>query len=118
MARRATVDTEVSGVKIAAGDRVLLSIGAANRDPEAMEDDPNAVDITRPPMGHLAFGFGSHRCIGSFLALLILRVGYEQFLSRIGEFRVPDGFIPTYETGNTRHIVALPLLFTPGGAAT
>lgn len=117
MARRATVDTEVSGVKIAAGDRVLLSFGAANRDPGAIEGDPNVVDITRKPRGHLGFGAGVHRCVGSPLGLVMLRVGFEQFLSRIGEFRVPDDFQPRYETGNTRHMSALPLLFTPGGAA-
>jgi cytochrome P450 len=116
MARRATVDTEVAGVKIVAGDRVLLSFGAANRDPDAIEGDPNVVDITRRPRGHLGFGAGVHRCVGSPLGLAMLRVGFEQFLSRIGEFHVPDGFQPRYETGNTRHMTALPLLFTPGGA--
>lgn len=116
MARRATADTEVSGVQIAAGDRVLLSFGAANRDPEAVEGDPNVVDITRKPMGHLGFGAGVHRCVGAPLALADLRIGFEQFLSRIGEFRVPEGFTPMYETGNVRQMVELPLLFTPGGA--
>ena len=115
MARRAMVDTEVSGVRIAAGDRVLLSFGAANRDPAVVDGDPNVVDITREPIGHLGFGAGVHRCVGAPLALLELRIGFEQFLSRIGEFDVPEGFVPEYETGNTRHISALPLLFTPGG---
>ena len=53
---------------------------------------------------------------GSSLALAILRVGFEQFLARIGDFRVPDGFEPVYETGNTRHMSTLPLLFAAGGA--
>ncbi len=117
MARRATVDTEVSGARIEAGERVLLSFGAANRDPEVVqESDPNIVDITRKPMAHLAFGAGAHRCVGAPLALVELRVGFEQFLSRIGEFHVAEGFEAKYETGNTRHMQALPLLFTPGGA--
>ncbi len=118
MARRATQDVEIAGVKVAAGDRVLLSFGAANRDPAVVEGDPNTVDITRKPMGHLAFGAGTHRCVGSSLALVILRVGFERFLARLGEFDVPPGFVPTYETGNTRHMSALPLRFAPGGAAT
>ncbi len=118
MARRATVDTEVAGVKIAAGDRVLLSFGAANRDPAVVAGDPNAVDITRDPIGHLGFGAGVHRCVGAPLALLELRIGFEQFLSRIGDFNVPEGFVPEYETGNTRHMSALPLLFTPGGTGS
>jgi cytochrome P450 len=117
MARRAAVDTEVSGTPIKAGDRVLLSFGAANRDPAVVEGDPDVVDITRKPMGHLAFGAGVHRCVGSPLALAMLRIGFEQFLTRIGEFRVPEGFVPAYETGNTRHMSALPLLFSPGGSS-
>lgn len=117
MARRASVDIEVSGTPIKAGDRVLLSFGAANRDPAVVEGDPDVVDITRKPIGHLAFGAGVHRCVGSSLALAMLRIGFEQFLTRIGEFGVPDGFVPAYETGNTRHMSALPLRFAPGGVA-
>ena len=112
MARRVQTDVEVSGVQMAAGDRVLLSYGAACRDP-AHCTQPNTVDIDRVPTPNLAFGTGVHRCIGEALARVVLRVGYEVFLERIPEFHVAADFVPAYETGSTRHMVALPLRFTP-----
>ena len=110
MARRATVDTEVGAVKIAAGDRVLLSFGAASRDPAVCED-PDRIDITRRAVKHLAFGSGVHRCIGQPLARMVLNVGYDQFLNRIPDFHVPDDFTPEYEIGSTRQMLKLPLIF-------
>ncbi len=112
MARRATTEVELGGVQIRAGDRVLMSFGAASRDPAVCER-PNEVDIARRQVRHLAFGSGGHRCIGASLARPILRIGFEQFLSRIPDFAVPDDFEPTYETGNTRHMLELPLRFAP-----
>jgi cytochrome P450 len=112
MARRATTDVELGGVQIRAGDRVLLSFGAASRDPAVCEH-PNEVDIARRQVRHLAFGSGNHRCIGASLARPILTIGFERFLARIPDFDVPDGFEPSYETGNTRHMLELPLRFTP-----
>ncbi|QTJ70250.1 cytochrome P450 (plasmid) [Rhodococcus sp. ZPP] len=112
MARRAMRDVEVGGTKIAAGDRVLMSFGAASRDPEIYER-PDEVDLQRKPTRHFAFGGGNHLCIGQHLAKLILRVAYEQFLARIPEFTVPEGFKPEYETANVRHMVSLPIIFEP-----
>lgn len=113
MARRATTDTEIAGTPIKAGDRVLMSFGAASRDPAVCPVNPNGVEITRRNSRHMAFGAGNHRCVGAPLARLILKTGFEQFLSRIPDFTVPEGFVPEYETGNTRHMVSLPLQFTP-----
>lgn len=110
MARRATTDAEVGGVKIPAGDRVLLNYGAASRDPEVCPH-PNQVDIARGAVRHVAFGAGVHRCIGQHMARMVLNIGYDQLLNRIPEFHVPDGFEPRYETGSTRHMVELPLIF-------
>jgi len=110
MARRVKADVEVSGTHMAPGDRVLLSFGAASRDP-AICERPNEIDLARPSNRHLAFGAGNHSCIGASLARLMLKIGYEVFLTRIPDFQVPDGFEPEYETGNTRHMVALPLRF-------
>ena len=112
MARRVKTDVEVGGVQMAAGDRVLLSYGAACRDP-AVCADPNTVDITREVVPHLAFGAGVHRCIGESLARVVLQVGYETFLARIPDFHVAEDFVPTYETGSTRHMTTLPLKFAP-----
>lgn len=111
MARRVTADCEVGGVQMEAGDRVLLSFSAACRDPSVSED-PNSVQIDRGKIRHLAFGTGVHRCIGEALARVVLRAGYEEFLSRIPNFHVSDGFVPTYETGSTRHMNELPLQFS------
>lgn len=110
MVRRATPDVELGGPQMAAGDRGLLSFGAASRDP-AICERPHEIDLTRPSSRHLAFGAGNHRCIGASLARLILRVGYEQFLTRVA-----DDFVPVYETGNTRHMVELPVTFAPGSS--
>lgn len=117
MARRVTTDTEVAGVEMQAGDRVLLSFGAASRDPHVV-DDPGRLDITRTTQRHVAFGAGVHRCIGVHQAQIVLRCGYEELLRRIPEFEVPAGFVPAYETGATRHMVELPLRFPAGGATT
>ena len=117
MARRVTKDVEVHGVKMAPGDRVLLSYGAACRDP-TLWSEPNKVDIDRRANAHLAFGAGVHRCIGESLARVVLRVGYEEFLQRIPDFKVAPGFVPAYETGSTRHMVSLPLQFTPRATRT
>lgn len=110
MARRTTTDAEIGGQKIPAGDRILLSFGAASRDPAVCED-PDRIDVTRRAVKHLAFGSGVHRCIGQPLARMAINVGYDQFLTRIPDFAVPDGFEPRYETGSTRHMVELPLIF-------
>ena len=117
MARRVKAEVELSGTRMAPGDRVLLSFGAASRDPSVCER-PNELDITRTVNRHLAFGAGNHSCIGASLARLILQIGYEQFLRRIPDFAPAAGFVPSYETGNTRHMVSLPLRFTPGATIT
>ena len=116
MARRVKVEVELGGTRMAPGDRVLLSFGAASRDPAVCER-PNEIDLTRSPNRHLAFGAGNHSCIGASLARLVLQFGYEEFLTRIPNFTVPDGFVPAYETGNTRHMVQLPLRFAPEAAS-
>ncbi len=110
-ARRVKKDVEVHGVKMRAGERVLLSYGAACRDP-TLWNDPDKVDIDRGATAHLAFGAGVHRCIGQSLARVVLRIGYEEFLKRIPDFSVDPDFVPAYETGNTRHRVSLPLKFS------
>jgi cytochrome P450 len=108
--RRATCDVEVSGTTIAAGDYVLLGYGEACRDPEVFED-PGEIDITRSPSRHLAFSAGPHRCIGSHVARMQIRLALSTFLRRIPDFDVVDGFEPIYETAVTRTMDRLPLVF-------
>ena len=73
--RVATRTTRLGGVGIPAGARVLLLLGAANRDP-ACFPDPDRFDLDRDASGHLAFGFGTHVCLGSPLARLEARIAF------------------------------------------
>lgn len=85
--RIVTEDTEVDGVAIQAGDSVTLLIGAANVD-EAEFDDAEEVKFDRDANRHLAFGGGPHRCLGSHLARLELRVALEEFHRRVPDYRL------------------------------
>jgi cytochrome P450 len=80
MRRTATADTELRGVRIAAGQKVVMYYTSANRD-ELVFTDPQAFDITRSPNRHLSFGFGEHFCLGAHLARLEARVFFEELLS-------------------------------------
>ncbi len=86
MFRMATVDTEVAGTAIAAGDRLALVYPAANRDP-AVFDDPDRFDITRDPNPHVAFGNGTHFCLGANLARLELRLLFGALSRRVTNLR-------------------------------
>ncbi len=90
VARKTTVDTELFGVTIAAGASVHVSIGAANVDDNEFPD-AHKFDLTRNPNRHLAFGGGIHRCLGSHLARLELRVALREFHRRIPEYQVAQG---------------------------
>ncbi|OAA27917.1 cytochrome P450 [Frankia sp. EI5c] len=80
--RTATEDTEVRGVRIAAGESVLLSYPSANRD-EDVFDNPNSFDVGRSPNRHVAFGFGAHYCLGTHLARLEGQALYAELISRV-----------------------------------
>ncbi len=79
--RTASEDTVLSGVEIAAGDKVAMYYTAANRDP-AVFADPHAFDITRSPNPHLSFGIAEHFCLGVHLARLEGRIFFEELLGR------------------------------------
>lgn len=78
--RTATADTELSGVPIAAGEKVAMMYTSANRD-EAVFADAQAFDIRRDPNPHLSFGIGEHYCLGAHLARLEGRVFFEELLA-------------------------------------
>lgn len=101
MARRLTVDTEYKGCPMKAGERVLMNFPAANRDPEVFPDADKVV-LDRQQNRHLAFGAGIHRCAGSNLARMELRVAVEEFLARIPEFEVTDHAQVTWAGGQVR----------------
>jgi cytochrome P450 len=80
--RTATVDTDLEGARIAAGDKVLLWWAAANRDPDVFAA-PHTFDIGRDPNPHLAFGFGGHACVGAGLARRELRLVLGALAERV-----------------------------------
>lgn len=87
MCRVAVEDTEIAGTPIAAGDQLVLMYSAANRDTSHFTD-PEELDVTRHPNHHIAFGFGTHFCLGASLARLEIRVMLEELLNRVGSFRL------------------------------
>ncbi len=87
MFRTVTTDTEVGGQAMAAGDRVLLLYPSANRD-EAVFTDPFVFDVTRDPNPHLAFGNGTHFCLGATLARQLLRLLFTSLTARFTDLRV------------------------------
>jgi cytochrome P450 len=111
MARLVKEDMHWHGVDMKADDWILLSFPAANRDP-AQFDRAGEVVIDRQVNRHAAFGLGIHRCLGSHLARMELRVALEVWLSRIGEFTLAEPGNPAavhWSTGQIRGPRALPL---------
>jgi cytochrome P450 len=82
--RTSTVDTELAGVRIRAGDKVVVWFSSANRDERAFPD-PDAFQITRAPNDHLTFGHGPHFCLGAHLARVQLRAMFAAVLDLLGE---------------------------------
>ncbi len=80
--RMANVDVELSGVKIAKGDWIMINYVAANHDP-AQFQNPRKFDVTRDQTRHLAFGAGAHQCLGLHLARLEMKLLFEALLDRI-----------------------------------
>jgi cytochrome P450 len=107
--RIAAQDTTVNGVDLHKGDHVTLLIGASNAD-GAEFDDPDQVSFERGANRHLAFGGGPHRCLGSHLARLELRVALEEFHQRIPDYSIAPGAELHYSTG-IRQLESLPLVF-------
>lgn len=87
LARQVTRDTELGGVRLRAGDRVQLLLASTGRDATAFPH-PDRVDFARGPNRHLTFGGGPHRCLGSNLARLQLRIALEELTEVLPELRV------------------------------
>ncbi|KPM56048.1 cytochrome P450 [Frankia sp. R43] len=89
MRRTATEDHELHGQHIRRGDQLLLLYPAANRDPRVFVD-PETLDVARTAPRHVAFGFGTHVCLGAHLARLELRVMFEELLRRMPDWELVD----------------------------
>lgn len=113
MRRTVTEDHELHGKQLRKGDEVLLMYGSANRD-ERVFDDPDRFDVTRSHNNHVAFGFGTHFCLGAALARLELRVMFEELLRRIPDWRLVPGTEPKIIPATfTRAYDAVHIEFTP-----
>ena len=86
MCRVATATTRSAARPSGQGQQVVLMYPSANRDPEHF-DDPERYDVTRTPNHHIAFGFGTHFCLGAALGRLEIRMFFEEFVRRVREIR-------------------------------
>ena len=107
--RVATQDVEVAGSTIPAGSTVTCLLASANTD-GAEFADPESVDFSRAANRHLAFGGGVHRCLGSHLARLEMRVALEELHARVPQYAVEAGETPIYTMG-IRGVEYLPLVW-------
>jgi cytochrome P450 len=110
MARVTNRDVEYGGCPMKENDRVLMNFPAANRDPAKFEE-PDRVILDRQFNPHIAFGVGIHRCAGSNLARMEMRVSIEEWLKRIPEFRLEDPSAVTWAGGQVRGPRNLPVVF-------
>jgi cytochrome P450 len=96
--RITTEDTELTGCPIAAGTTVSVLLGSANTDPAAWADS-DTIDFNRPANKHLAFGGGAHRCLGSHLARMELRVALEEWHAAVPAYTLAEGVELLYSEG-------------------
>jgi cytochrome P450 len=109
MARVVAKDVEIGGCPMKEGDWVLLPFPAANRDPGAF-DRADEVIIDREVNRHSAFGLGIHRCVGSNLARMEVRIAMEVFIERFPKFELADPAAVTWSVGQVRGPRSLPIL--------
>jgi cholest-4-en-3-one 26-monooxygenase len=105
--RTAMSDLEIGGQRIREGDKLVMYYAAGNRDPEVFAD-PEVFDITRKPNPHLAFGTGTHFCIGSHMARLELRVAFQEILQRFPGLRL-DGPVVRLQSNFISGIKSMPM---------
>jgi cytochrome P450 len=113
VARVVNQDVRIGDVTLPAGAKVQLRWGSANRD-EDEYPDPDAFDVRRRVRRQVAFGHGIHYCLGAALSRLEGRVMFEELLSRLESWEVPDT-IERLASGEVRGPVSLPLTFSPSG---
>jgi cytochrome P450 len=111
--RHATADFRIGDVEVKAGDDLRVVWAAADMDPDVFPD-PTRVDFDRPNNRHIAFASGFHRCLGSHLARVELRVAMETIHQRMPDYRPDPNRPPGYQNNApVRCVDPLPLVFTP-----
>ncbi|WP_460348786.1 cytochrome P450 [Actinoallomurus acanthiterrae] len=86
--RCAIRDIEIDGIPITKGDLVVASHDAAHRDPEFYSPDPDHVDLTRQKNPHMAFGYGTHHCLGAMLGRLEVKKAIEHLTRRLPDLQI------------------------------
>jgi 4-methoxybenzoate monooxygenase (O-demethylating) len=109
--RTATTDTIVGGANVNSGDKVLMFLGAANRDPRHW-NEPERYDITRKLTGHVGFGAGIHACVGQLLAKLEADVLLTTLIENVRELRL-SGRVERRYNNTLRSLSRLPLEIVP-----
>lgn len=113
MCRTLTADTEFHGTSLKSGEKIMLMFESANFD-EAVFGNPDEFDIHRNPNSHLAFGFGTHFCLGNQLARLELRLMLTKVLERMPDMRLADeGMLPLRPANFVSGLESMPVVFTP-----
>jgi cytochrome P450 len=117
MRRTATCDTELNGVPIAEGQKVVMYYGSANRDPEAFGPTAGELDLARSPNAHIAFGGGGpHFCLGAHIARVEISALFRELLTRLADLRrtgATEWLASTFISG-PKH---LPVSFVSGPVA-
>lgn len=113
MCRTLTADTTFHGTELKAGEKIMLMFESANFD-ETVFESPDEFRIDRNPNSHLAFGFGTHFCLGNQLARLELRLMVSRLLQRLPDLRLADGaHVPLRPANFVSGPEAMPVVFTP-----
>jgi 4-methoxybenzoate monooxygenase (O-demethylating) len=109
--RTTTRDVEIGGYGIAEGEKVLMFLGAANRDPRRW-DDPDRYDITRRTSGHVGFGSGIHMCVGQLVARLEGEVLLAALARKVASIEI-SGPVKRRYNNTLRGLESLPITLTP-----
>ena len=113
MARTITADTEFHRTALKEGEKMLLLFESANFDEKVFED-PESFNIDRYPNNHLAFGFGTHFCLGNQLARLELSIMQTKLLQRLPDMRLAsDAELPLRPANFVSGLESMPVVFTP-----
>jgi cytochrome P450 family 142 subfamily A polypeptide 1 len=114
MCRTLTADTEFHGTELRLGEKIMLLFESANFD-ESMFENADQFDIWRDPNNHVAFGFGTHFCLGNQLARLELRLMTDRVLERLPDLRLAadDDVLPLRPANFVSGLESMPMVFTP-----
>jgi cholest-4-en-3-one 26-monooxygenase len=119
MCRTLTADTEFHGTELRQGEKIMLLFESANFD-ESMFENADQFDIRRDPNNHVAFGFGTHFCLGNQLARLELRLMTDRVLDRLTDLRLAadDDVLPLRPANFVSGLESMPMVFTPSSPLT